>query len=53
MYTFVWQRVPNALQYIKRMRNEEQEIDIIEGNTYYDQRVTEPRAALFLANAVQ
>lgn len=53
LYTFVWNRVPNAIQYIKRMRNEEQEIDIIEGNTYYDQRMTAARAGLFLANAVQ
>ena len=53
MYTFVWQRVQGALQYIKRMRNEEQEIDIIEGNTYYDQRITAARAGTFLASAVQ
>jgi hypothetical protein len=53
MYTFVWNRVPNALQYVKRMRDEEREIDIIEGNTYYDQRITVPRAGLFMASAVQ
>lgn len=52
MYTFTWMRVPNSLQYIKRMRNEEQEIDIIEGNTYYDQRQTSARAGKFLQNAV-
>lgn len=52
IYTFVWQRVPNALQYIKRMRNEEREIDIIEGNTYYDQKVVASRSGVFLQNAV-
>lgn len=53
MYTFVWQRVPNALQYIRRLRNDERMMDIIEGHTYYDQRVTVPRAGLFMASAVQ
>lgn len=52
MYTFVWQVVPNALQYIRRLRDEERMMDIIEGHTYYDQRVTVPRAGLFLASAV-
>lgn len=53
MYTFTWQVVPNALQYIRRLRDEERMMDIIEGHTYYDQRVTVPRAGLFLASAVQ
>lgn len=53
MYTFVWQRVANALQYIKRMRDEQAEIDVIEGNTYYDQRVTAARAGQFLSQAVE
>ena len=51
-YTFVWQLVPNALQYIKRMRNEEKEIDIIEANTFFDQKITAARAGAFLENAV-
>jgi hypothetical protein len=51
-YTFVWQRVPNMIQYIKRMRDEEREVDIIEANTYYDQKVTAARAGLFMADAV-
>jgi len=46
-YTFVWQRVPNAIQYIKTMRNEEREIDIIEGNSYFDQARTAAGAGLF------
>lgn len=51
-YTFVWQRVPNALQYIKRMRDEEREVDIIEASTYYDQKITAARAGLFMSAAV-
>lgn len=51
-YTFVWRRVPNALQYVKRMRDEEREIDIIEGNSYFDQKVTAPNVGVFLASAV-
>lgn len=51
-YTFVWQRVPNAVQYIKRMRNEEKEIDIIEANSYFDQKATLTNAGLFLSGAV-
>ena len=50
--TFVWAVVPNALQYVKRMRNEEREIDIIEGNSYFDQKVTAARAGLFAQNVV-
>lgn len=51
-YTFVWQVVPNALQYIKRMRNEEREIDIIEANTYFAQATTATNAGAFLDTAV-
>lgn len=51
-YTFVWQRVPDAIQYIKRMRDEEREVDIIEGNTYFDQAKTAAGAGIFLQNAV-
>lgn len=51
-YTFSWQVVPNALQYIKRMRDEEREVDIIEANTYFDQAVTAARAGTFLSGAV-
>lgn len=51
-YTFVWQRVPNAIQYVKRMRNEEREIDIIEGNSYFTQVKTGANAGLFMSGAV-
>lgn len=40
----------NAPQYIKRMRNEESEIDIIEANSYFDQKVTMPRSGIFLSS---
>lgn len=51
-YTFVWQAVPNALQYIKRMRNEEREVDIFEGNTFFDHKVTSALSGKFLSNLV-
>lgn len=51
-YTFAWQVVPNALQYIKRMRDEEKEIDIIEANSYFDQKLTAANAGAFLESAV-
>ena len=51
-YTFVWQVVPNALQYIKTMRDEEKEIDIVEGNTYFSHKKTAAGAGLFMSNAV-
>ena len=46
-YTFTWQRVPQSLRYIKRMRDEEREADIIEANAYYDHKVTGAAAGLF------
>jgi len=51
-YTFTWQRVPNAISYVKRMRDEEREVDIIEGNTYFAQVVTLAAAGIFLSSAV-
>lgn len=47
-YTFTWQRVPNSLQYFTRKRNDEREVDILEGNTYFDQHVTSNRAGQFI-----
>lgn len=52
IYTFVWQKVQNALQYIKRMRDEEREVTIIEGNSYFDQKACATRAGEFLQNVV-
>ncbi len=51
-YTFTWQRVPQSDLYIKRMRDEEREVDIIEASTYFDFKVTSARAGQFLQNAV-
>lgn len=52
IYTFVWQKVQGALQYIKRMRDEEREVTIIEGNSYFDQKACATRAGEFLQNIV-
>lgn len=51
-YTYVWNRVPGASMWIKRMRDEEREVDIIEGNTYFDQLLIVKRAGLFGSGAV-
>ena len=51
-YTFVWQRVPNAIQYIKRMRDEEKEISIIEGNSYFSLKQTASEAGMVIVSAV-
>lgn len=50
--TYVWNRVTGAIQYIKRMRNEEAEMDIIESNSYFDQKLTASDAVLFIEDAV-
>ncbi len=51
-YTFVWQRVPSAQQYIKRMRDDEREVDIIEGNSYFDQKAVGTDAGQFAQNVI-
>jgi hypothetical protein len=51
-YTFVWERVTSAINYIKRMRDEEREVDIIESNSYFDQKATATRAGLFQSNLI-
>lgn len=51
-YTFIWQVVPNAKQYIKRMRNEEKEINIIEGNSYFVMKQTADVAGMLFETAV-
>lgn len=51
-YTFVWNRVANALQYIKRMRDEEAEFDIIEMSSYFDQKLTAKGAGTYIATVV-
>lgn len=51
-YTFTWNRVPNSIAYVVRHRDNEREVDIIEGNTYFDQKATVARAGTFLQNVV-
>jgi len=51
-YTFTWARVANSIQYIKRMRDEEREIDIFEANSYYAQTKIAAAAGYFLSSAV-
>lgn len=51
-YTFTWNRVPNSLAYMLRYRDDQRETDILEGNTYFDQKATAPRAGVFFHNAV-
>ena len=51
-YTFVWDRWPNALQYVKRIRDEERETDIIECNSFYSQKVTGKAAGVYASAAV-
>lgn len=51
-YSFIWNRVASAAQYMKRMRDEEREVDIIEGNSYFDQKLTVANAGLFVSAAV-
>lgn len=43
-YSFVWNRVPNALQYISRVREENKYTDVINGFSHYDTRVLVPNA---------
>lgn len=50
--TMVWNRVASAIQYIKRMRDEQAEIDIIEANSYFQHKVIVPNAGIFLSGAV-
>ena len=51
-YTLAWQRVANPLGYIKRMRDEQAEIDIIEANAFYQHKVTSANSGLYIASAV-
>lgn len=51
-YTFIWRQIAGLLQYIKRMRDEERETDILEGNSHFDQKITGAAGGLFLSAAV-
>lgn len=51
-YTFVWQRVPNAIQFILKTRDDRKRADFIEIGTYFDQAVTGSNAGYYLSAAV-
>jgi hypothetical protein len=51
-YTLVWNRVPNAQNYVKRMRDEQIETDIVEANAFYTHKVTSANSGLFMSGAV-
>lgn len=50
--TFVWDRVANAIQYIKRWREEPNEADVLEGNSYFTHKVLVANAGLFASAVV-
>ncbi len=50
--TIVWNRVAQALQYIKRFKNEEAEYEVIEGNSYFQHKLITSRSGIFLSGAV-
>jgi len=52
VFNFVWRRVPDASNYIRRFREDSRELDVIEGNGYHDFRVTSARSGEFLANII-
>src|SRR5262249_24187718 len=52
VYKFVWSLVANAAQYIKIMRDEEREAQIIEANSYHQYKVVSARSGQFLSGVV-
>jgi hypothetical protein len=56
-YTMVWSdkeagMTPNQPQYIVRMRDDERKTDIIEGTTFFDQKVTGKRGGLLMDEVI-
>ena len=51
-YTVVWNRVANASSYIRRLREESEERDVIEGNAYFQPVQTASNAGQFLSDVV-
>lgn len=51
-YTFVWQVIPQAFQYVMRHRDERPRADIITVGSYFDQKLTASNAGLFASGAV-
>lgn len=52
LMTIMWNRVASALQYIKRVRNEENEYDLLEGNSYFTHKVLLANAGLYASSVV-
>jgi hypothetical protein len=51
-YTIVWNRVPRAIQYIRRIERTEEEVTVIEGNSYHVHKITAAKAGMFLDTVV-
>lgn len=51
-YTLGWARAGNPLGYIKRMRDEQREVDVIEANAFYQHKITSANSGIFLNGAV-
>ena len=51
-YTFVWNRVPNAIQYISRVREDARYQDVINGFSHWDTRVLVPNAGEFAVGVI-
>ncbi len=51
-YTFTWNRVPNSLRFVQRLRDNEREVDTIVANTYYDMKQTAKNAGHYTASVV-
>jgi hypothetical protein len=51
-YTFVWNRVPNAIQFMQRFRDEELECDTLVANSYFDHAITASDSGLLASSAV-
>lgn len=51
-YTMVWTIVPNALQYITRLRENSRHQDVIEAFSWFIHKLTAQGAGQFLSNAV-
>lgn len=51
-YCFTWSRVEGSLSFVKRMRNEEREVTILEANSYFTHAQTSKNAGIFLSNCV-
>ena len=51
-YTITWARVPNSIQYMRQMRDDEREVDILEANSYFVHKLTSAASGVFLATAV-